>query len=333
MDQKQLAWGILGCARITRRGLVPGIAASKTGSLVALASRDRKVARAWAAEFSIPRAYGSYQEVLDDPTIEAVYIPLPNELHKTWVTAAADSGKHILCEKPLALNATEASHMVEHCRSRGVLLAEAFMWRHQPRTLQLLQLVRNGAIGELRLIRSSFSFPIEPGDWRLDPARGGGALFDVGCYGVSTARLYAACEPAKTAAMAHLGPTGVDLSFTAQLQFPTGVLATVDCSFEQPFRCSYELVGSRGVIEVPDGYLPPADRPVANLRTIGSAADAGNSADQSRTLEFEPIDQYAAMVDSFADSVAAGRLVHPMEDGLAQMQILERLIAQACSSR
>ena len=287
---------------------------------------------AWAAEFNIPRAYGSYQEVLDDPTIDAVYIPLPNEMHRPWVLAAADAGKHVLCEKPLALNANEASQMVEHCRRRGVLLAEAFMWRHQPRSLQLLELVRKGAIGELRLIRSSFSFPIEPGDWRLDPARGGGALFDVGCYGVSTARLYAASEPTKSAAMAHLGATGVDLSFTAQLQFPTGVLATIDCSFEQPFRCSYELVGSRGVIEVPDGYLPPADRPIALLRTIGSASDAGNSADHSRTLEFEPIDQYAAMVDSFADSVASGRLVHPMDDGLAQMHVLERLIGQAEST-
>ena len=135
MDAPRLSWGILGCARITRRGLIPGIAASKSGSLVALASRDLATARAWAQEFDIPKAYGSYQELLDDPAIEAVYIPFPNELHKPWVLAAADAGKHVLCEKPLALDAAEAATMVEHCRKRGVLLMEAFMWRHQPRSL------------------------------------------------------------------------------------------------------------------------------------------------------------------------------------------------------
>ena len=203
--------------------------------------------------------------MLDDPEVDAVYIPLPNELHKIWVNAAADAGKHVLCEKPLALNAAEARAMVEHCRARGVVLMEAFMWRHQPRTPSSARLVAEGAIGELRLIRSSFSFPIDPGDWRLDPTRGGGALWDVGCYGVSTARLFAGAEPEAAQAVARFGPTGVDLSLTAVLRFPGGVLGQIDCSFEQPFRCVYELVGTRGVLEVPDAYLPPAkaeaDRP------------------------------------------------------------------------
>jgi D-xylose 1-dehydrogenase (NADP+, D-xylono-1,5-lactone-forming) len=330
MAISKLSWGILGCARITRRGLIPGIAASQSGSLVALASRDLATARAWTKEFNIPKAYGSYQEVLDDPAIDAVYIPFPNELHKPWVHAAADAGKQVLCEKPLALNAGEAVAMVEHCRNKGVLLMEAFMWRHQPRTLELRKLVQSGAIGELRLIRSSFSFPMGPGDWRLDPARGGGALFDVGCYGVSTARLFAASEPVRASAMAHKGETGVDLSLTAQLEFPEGVLATIDCSFEQPFRCSYELVGSRGVIDVPDAYLPPAaGKPVALLRTIASGSDSSSGADQIRTLEFDAVNQFAAMVDSFAHSVHTGRLVEPAEDGLAQMRVLDQLTAAA----
>jgi D-xylose 1-dehydrogenase (NADP+, D-xylono-1,5-lactone-forming) len=328
MAARKLSWGILGCARITRRGLIPGIAASKSGSLVALASRDLATARAWAGEFGIPKAYGSYQELLDDPAIEAVYIPFPNELHKPWVFAAADAGKQVLCEKPLALNASEAAEMVVHCRKRRVLLMEAFMWRHQPRSLEILKLIQSGAIGELRLIRSSFSFAMGPGDWRLDPARGGGALFDVGCYGVNTARLFAASEPTKAFAIARFGDSGVDLSLTAQLEFPSGVLATIDCSFEQPFRCSYELVGSRGVIDVPDAYLPPSDRkPIAQLRTFGSGSDLSAGADDVRTVEFEPVNQYAAMVDSFADSVNGTELVPPAEDGLAQMQVLDRLIA------
>src|SRR5437867_3295956 len=131
---EQIAWGILGCARIACRGLIPGIQASNTGRLLALASRDRDKARQWAAEFDVPQAYGDYEELLSDPDIQAVYIPLPNELHKPWTLKAADAGKHILCDKPLALNSLEAHEMVMECRRRGVALMEGFMWRHHPRT-------------------------------------------------------------------------------------------------------------------------------------------------------------------------------------------------------
>jgi predicted dehydrogenase len=329
-DTPKIRWGILGCARITRRGLVPGIRDSGTGVLHALASRDPATSRAWAAEFGVPRAHDSYEALLKDSDVDAVYIPLPNELHLPWVMAAADAGKHVLCEKPLALDAPEARAMVAHCRDRGVLLMEAFMWRHQPRTLELRRLVRDGLIGELRLIRSSFSFPIAPGDWRLDPSRGGGALWDVGCYGVNAARFFAGAEPARFSSFAHIGPTGVDLTLTALMEFPGGVLAAVDCSFEQPYRCSCELVGTRGVLEIPDAFLPPArGRPTARLRTIGSACDSGAVSDEVQTLDFEPVNQYAAMVDAFARSVAADALVDPAEDGLAQMVILDVLKVMA----
>lgn len=315
-----LRWGILGCARITRRGLVPGIARSSGSRLVALASRDGATARAWAEEFQVPRSYDSYEAVIADPEVQAVYIPLPNELHKAWVEKAADAGKHVLCEKPLALDEDEAEAMAAHCRDRGVLLMEAFMWRHQPRTAAILDLIREGAIGELRLIRSSFSFSIDPGDWRLDATRGGGALWDVGCYGVNTARLFAGAEPAEIHASAHFHSGGVDMSLAATLAFPDGVLAQVDCSFEQPFRCVYELVGTKGTIEVPDAYLPP-ERPIAIVRADGDTA--------SRTLTFDGRDQYASMVDSFAASVAAGRLQAPAEDGFAQMKVLEAILTEA----
>jgi predicted dehydrogenase len=316
----KLRWGILGCARITRRGLIPGLRASARNELVALASRDRQRVQEWAAEFQVPKAYASYEEVLDDPDVEAVYIPLPNELHKPWVAAAADAGKHVLCEKPLALDAAEARAMVDHCRAQGVVLMEAFMWRHQPRTAALRRLVAEGAIGTLRLIRSSFSFTITPGDWRLDPARGGGALWDIGCYGVSTARLYAGAEPNAIEALARFGPTGVDLSLAATLRFPGEVLGVIDCSFEQPFRCVYELVGTGGVIEVPNAYLPPA-RPTAFLRKTG--------ADTAQERSFDGENQYGAMVDAFAVAVAdAGhRLPEPAEDGLAQMTVLDAILA------
>ena len=315
-----LRWGILGCARIARRGLIPGIRASLSGQLVAIASRDAANSKSWADEFAIPRSFGSYEELIADANLDAVYIPLPNELHKPWVFAAADSGKHILCEKPLALNAAEAREMVDYCRSRNVVLMEAFMWRHQPRTIELQNQLASGVIGDLRLIRSSFSFSIDPGDWRLDAARGGGALWDVGCYGVSTARLFAGAEPESIRSRARFGATGVDLSLTAEMQFPNGVLGLIDCSFEQPFRCVYELVGTRGSIEVPDAYLPPEDRPIAKLIVDGS----------TRELVFENTNQYAAMVDNFSLAVAAGgTLVPPSEDGLDQAKVLDAVLAAA----
>ena len=300
--------------------------------MVALASRNPATARAWCDEFKIAKSHESYQELIDDPEIDAVYVPLPNELHKPWVAAAADAGKHVLCEKPLALNAVEAQEMVKHCRSRGVLLMEAFMWRHQPRTLELRTQVAAGLVGELSLIRSSFSFPIEIGDWRLDPARGGGALWDVGCYGINTARLFVRAEPDSVRARARFGPTGVDQTLTASLSFPNGVQASIDCSFEQPFRCVYELVGTRGVIDVPDAYLPPTkQKPIARLRTLGTASDSEAGTDPIKDLEFEMADQYQEMIDAFAASVAAGRLIEPAEDGLAQMKALDAILKAARS--
>ena len=316
----KLRWGILGCARISRRGLIPGLKASRTGELVAIASRNAATAGEWAEEFTIPRSHGTYEAMIADPAIDAVYIPLPNELHKRWVCAAADAGKHILCEKPLALTSVDAREMVDYCRVRGVVLMEAFMWRHQPRTIGILNEVASGLIGELRLIRSSFSFSIDMNDWRLDPTRGGGALWDVGCYGVSTTRLFARSEPESIRSRARFGPTGVDLSLTAELKFPNGVLGLIDCSFEQPFRCTYELVGTQGSIEVPDAYLPPETRSIARVIVKG----------KSRELEFENTNQYSAMVDAFGLSVASGgKLLPPSEDGLAQSEALDAILAAA----
>ena len=316
----RLRWGIMGCARISRRGLIPGLRASQSGDLVAIASRTATTAREWATEFSIPQSHSSYEELLLNPNIDAIYIPLPNELHKPWVFAAADAGKHILCEKPLALTSIEAREMVDYCRARGVVLMEAFMWRHQPRTAELMNQLASGIIGELRLIRSSFSFTIDPGDWRLDRSRGGGALWDVGCYGVNTARLYAGTEPESIRSRARFGISGVDLSLTAELRFPNGVLGLIDCSFEQPFRCTYELVGTLGCIVVPDAYLPPETQSIGNLTVNGSP----------RELVFENTNQYAGMVDAFAMAVATGGcLTAPSEDGLAQSEALDAILKDA----
>lgn len=321
MSESRLRWGILGCARITARGLIPGIQQSRTGSLVGLASRDLAKARDWAKRYEVPRAFGGYAELIEHPEIDVVYVPLPNELHKPWVIAAADAGKHILCDKPLALDSREAEEIVEHCRSRGVLLMEGFMWRHQDRMIELKRQIVAGELGELRLIRSSFSFPIDLGDWRLDPERGGGSLWDVGCYGVNASRWLAGGEPETVRSFARFGSTGVDMTLSALLQFPGDVLASIDCSFEQPFRCSLEVVGSKGRVCAPLAFLPP-ETPVLDRSDDEQAA--------SVVTTFRQPNQYASMVETFNASIRAGALIAPAEDGLANMKVLDAILAD-CS--
>lgn len=315
----KVGWGILGCARITRRGLIPGIRQSSLGSLVALASRDADKVTAWGKEFDVPRCYAGYDELLADPEIDVVYIPLPNELHLPWTVRAAQSGKHVLCDKPLARNAAEAREMVAACQQAGVRLMEGFMWRHHPRSRRLVELVRTGAIGTVRLVRASFSFDIDRSDWRMEPDRGGGALWDVGCYGVNAARLIAGAEPITVAAAARRHETRVDMTLAATLKFPDGILAQVDCSFELPYRCEVEIVGTSGRIVMPQAFLPD-QRPHLLVEQAG----------RGERIEFAPANQYSEMVDSFSRSIETGKpLEPPAEDGLANMVLLDRVLSLA----
>ena len=305
MMTKKVQWGILSTGAIAR-AFAAAVPKSATGELAAVASRDNASATKFAKEFNIPCAYGSYEALLADPAIQAVYIATPHPFHVEWVIKAAEAGKHILCEKPFGINQAETMAGIEAAREHGVFLMEAFMWRHQPRTLAVLEAVRSGRIGDLKLVRSSFSFSIDMTDWRLDPARGGGALWDVGCYGVSTLRLFAGEEPNEILARGRFSDRGVDLSVTASMKFPNGVLGAIDCSFEQPFRCVYEIVGSSGSIVVPNAYLPP-ETPIAQFYdTEGKLVEE---------VTYSGRNQYACMVDAFAESVYAGKLVAPAEDG------------------
>ena len=167
-----IQFGILGCARICRRGMIAGIRSSGVAEVAAIASRKTEVVRSWAEEFAIPRHYDAYEVLLADPAIDAVYVPLPNELHAKYAIQAAAAGKHVLCEKPLARTVDEAAQIVAACRRYGVMLMEAFMWRHHPRVTRARQMLDEGQLGDLRLIKMDFSFDIDRADWRLDPARG-----------------------------------------------------------------------------------------------------------------------------------------------------------------
>ncbi|MFP4322792.1 MAG: Gfo/Idh/MocA family protein, partial [Anaerolineales bacterium] len=223
-----IRWGILSTASIARRRVVPALQSSRNGEVVAVASRDADRARAFAAEQDIPRSYGSYEALLGDPNIDAIYIGLPNNLHAEWAMHCAAAGKPTLCEKPLALDAKQAQQMVDAFATRGVPFAEAFMYRFHPQTRRVLELVAEGVLGDLHAINAVFSFRLPPEaaeNIRLQASLGGGSLMDVGCYCVNLMRLATGAEPEAVTAQALIGKTsGVDERFTGTLRFPGGVL-------------------------------------------------------------------------------------------------------------
>jgi predicted dehydrogenase len=322
MAKRPIRFGILGCGRITRRGLVPGIMQSPAAELIALASLRPNVAAELAKECGSPKIYDTYEAVISDPNVDAVYVPTTGESHKHWTLLAARSGKHVLCEKSLATSAAEADEMAAGCRQAGIILQEAFMWRHHPRTKQAKALLQSGEIGNLRLICAHFSFDIDRNDWRLNPAQGGGANWDIGCYGVNASRHFAGTEPYSIYSRARFFETGVDMTMQIALQFPNGCLANIDCSFEAPFRCEVELVGTQGTIVIPDAFLPPVEAKLLVRRGVEPNAAV-------ETITFPAANQYAEQVTDFCASIAAGQLLAPAEDGVANMRILEMALTQA----
>ena len=247
-------WGILSTARINRR-VLPAMAASPLVELAAVASRDLRRGQKYAGEHAIPRAYGSYEELLHDDEVEAVYIPLPNGLHVEWSVRALEAGKHVLCEKPLDWRPEQVERAFDVAEREGRVLMEAFMYRHHPQTQRVAELVAAGAIGEPRVVRASFGFTLaDAANVRLDHDLGGGALLDVGCYCVSIARL-AAGEPLRVSGTAVVGPSGVDVRYAGTLLFPGDVLAHFDCGFDLPPHDHAELVGSEGTLVVPSPFM------------------------------------------------------------------------------
>jgi D-xylose 1-dehydrogenase (NADP+, D-xylono-1,5-lactone-forming) len=296
MSPHTLRWGVLGTGRITR-ALIAALRASPRNEVVAAASRTPARAEAFAREWSLPRAFAGYQAMLEDPHIDVVYNALPNHLHAQWTIAAARHGKHVLCEKPLALAVDDVDHMAEAARAARVVVAEAFMYRHHPQTLKVKELVDGGAVGALRLVRGAFSFTLTRAeDVRLDPACGGGSLWDVGCYPVSYARLLAGEEPVEAFGWQTLGPTGVDEAFAGQLRFGGGMVAQVDCSFRLPFRTHVEVVGRDGVITIPRPYKPGTKETVVLTR-----------GDSVESIEVEGPELYLGEVEDMFDAVRLGR--------------------------
>ncbi len=249
MNHEPLRLGILSSANIAH-GFCEGNAGSALVRIEAVGSRSAEAAAAFAARHGITRVHASYEALLDDPAIEAIYNPLPNSMHAEWTERALRAGKHVLCEKPLSLTLAEAQRMFATARETGRVLLEAYPYRYQPQTIRLRELLAEGAIGEVRLVQSFFGFSLGTGpNIRLDPALGGGGLLDAGCYAVSLARLAAGRRPLSVAGHARLGPSGVDIGFAGTVNYEGGAMAQVGCAMDAaPMRCA-TVFGSRGSIE------------------------------------------------------------------------------------
>jgi len=306
-------WGILSTADINRK-VIPGAQASKKVDLVAVASREQARAEAYAREWEIPRAYGSYEELLADAEVEAVYISLPNTLHAEWSIKALEAGKHVLCEKPFTRHPEEVEAAFDAADRNDRLLSEAFMYRHNPQTAKLVELVRDGAIGELWLIRSAFSYGLyDHENIRLRTDVEGGALMDVGCYNVSGSRLLGG-EPERVWGEAWYGPSGTDWIFTGTLRFPDDVLATFDCATALAERDELEAIGSEGSLFLDDPWH--CKMPIIELRRDG----------QVELLELEPEDSYRLELENVSDAIRGeAELLLGREDAVGQARALEAL--------
>jgi len=308
-------WGIVSTADINRK-VIPGAHASDKVELVGVASRDQARADAYAQEWEIPRAYGTYEALLADDEIEAVYISLPNTLHVEWSIKALEAGKHVLCEKPMDRSPEQVAKAFDTAERTGRHLMEAFMWRHNPQTKQLKALVEDGAIGELRLIRSAFSYSLYDTDnIRLKTDVDGGALMDVGCYCVSGSRLLGG-EPVEAHGNSWIGPTGTDWVTAGVLRFPNNVLATFDCGTALTNRDELEAIGSEGSLFLDDPWH--CNNPVIELRR-------GDSVER---IELQYQDSYRLELENLSDAIRGeGEALLGREDAIGQATTIQELSA------
>ncbi len=317
-------WGILSTANIGVKRFIPGVKKSRNGIVAAIASRDEARARTVAATLDIPRAYGSYEALLADPAIDAIYNPLPNSMHARWTLAAAAAGKSVLCEKPLAIDSVQAQAMIDGCRERGVLLMEAFMYRFHPQHARVRELIDSGAIGELRFVRAAFTFMLEPfpaRNVRLQGELAGGALMDVGCYAVNAARMLFGEEPQWASAQSDVrAEFGVDVSLAGILGFRGGRTAIFDCGFRAAGHGSYSAVGTAGQIDVPAAFVP--DPKETTVRIAGP--------DGWREERIAGVDQYQLEAEEFADALLRQRPLRiAADDALGTLRAIEALYRSA----
>ena len=319
MANKVLNWGLLSTARINN-ALIPPLRASKRNHLLAVASRTQEAADAYAHEKKITRAYGSYESLFADSKIDVIYNSLPNHLHAEWTIKAVEAGKHVLCEKPLALNVNEVDAIKTAARKHGRIVMEAFMYRHHPQTLKVQEIVKSGSLGTLKLVRGSFSYVLSrDGDVRVDPAMGGGSIWDVGCYPISYARTVIGENPLEVFGWQVTGKTGIDDTFIGQMRFDHEVHTQFDCSFVIPFHPFMEIVGSEGALNIPNPFKPNENEKIYLTR-----------GDKTETLKVKGQELYIGEVEDMADAILLGREPRiSLEDSRANVAVIYALLESA----
>ena len=324
---RKVKWGVLGVANIATEKVIPAMQMSELCDIAAIASRDLAKARAAAEGLGIERAYGSYEDLLADPAIEAVYNPLPNELHVPWTLRALAAGKHVLCEKPIALDANEARQLIDARERSGRLVAEAFMVRCHPQWRRARELVQTGAIGAASAIQTFFSYRLlDPDNVRNRPP-GGGGLYDIGCYAVLTARYIFGAEPSRVvASLDRDAQFGTDRLVSAIVEFPNGRHLTFSVATQLSAHQRVTIVGDGGRIEIAIPFNAPPDRPTRITIDDGADLFGGGARDE----EFPVCDQYALQGDAFSRAVLGqAPLEFPIEDAIANMRVIDALFRSA----
>ena len=324
-------WGVLGVAKIATEKVIPAMQRGALCRIEAIASRDAARGQEAAGRLGIAKAYGSYEELLADPEIEAVYNPLPNELHVEWTEKALAAGKHVLCEKPIALSAEEAQRLVGAREASGKLVAEAFMVRYHPQWRRAREIVRSGAIGEVSAIQTLFTYRLlDPGNVRNRPP-GGGGLYDIGCYAILTARYVFAAEALRVAACADVDAGfGTDRLVSAIVEFPGGRHLTFSVATQLAGAQRVTIAGTGGRVEVLIPFNAPIDRPTEIVVDTGADLVGGGA----RREEFAVCDQYTLQGDAFSKAVRGeAALEFPLEDAVANMRVIDACFKAAKSGR
>ncbi len=295
----KVRWGLLSTARINRR-LIPAIRASKRGELVAVASRSAQKSAEYAGEWKIPQSYGSYEAMLASDAVDAVYISLPNHMHAEWAVRALDAGKHVLCEKPFAISIQQIDQMIAAQQRSGLVLQEAFMYRHHPQTKRMNEMMRDGELGEVLLVRSHFSFFMEDRSTnvRMVPEYGGGSLWDVGIYPLSLAQMVFGGLPETVNGQQWIGDTGIDDVFAGQLHYSGGRTAQISSGFQIPYETSAEIHGTKGRLTINRPFVGSSDR---ESKMVFTSADG-----QSKTVQVPKTDAYECEVENMNDAILDG---------------------------